>query len=256
VVTGESGGYYEDFGTMGDLATALSSAFVYAGRWSAHRNRRHGRPPTAVPGWSFLGYAQNHDQIGNRATGDRLGASVSPARLRVAAALYLCAPFVPMVFQGEEWGATTPFQYFTSHEDPELGRAVSAGRRAEFAAFGWKAGQVPDPQDPATFERSKLDWDEPGGVPHSDLLEWYRALIALRRRTADLSDGRREDVRTVFDEEARWLVVERGAVTVAANLGSSEAKPPIRPGRLVLASEPDATPERLPPDSVVIVGPG
>ncbi len=160
VLTGETSGYYEDFGDLAQLAYSLGHVFVYDGRYSPHRRRRHGRPIEGLPGGRFLGYSQNHDQVGNRARGERLAALTTPGRLRIAAALELCAPFVPLLFQGEEWGASTPFRYFTDHRDPVLGRAVRDGRRREFAPFGWKPDDVPDPQDPQTWRRSVLRWDE------------------------------------------------------------------------------------------------
>ncbi len=182
-LTGERVGYYEDF-EPADLATALADVFVYAGRHSVSRGRRHGRGVGDLPRSRFVVYAQNHDQIGNRAKGERLCHLVSPDGARRAAEAVLGAPNVPMLFQGEEWGASSPFQYFTDHEDAELGRAVSDGRRREFAAFGWDPDDVPDPQDPATFERSKLDWSELGREPHAELLAWHKALIARRRARA------------------------------------------------------------------------
>ncbi|MBW3643751.1 MAG: malto-oligosyltrehalose trehalohydrolase [Actinobacteria bacterium] len=262
VLTAEDLGYYADFGSLADLATALESAWVYAGRWSASRGRAHGRPPGGLPGWCFLGYLQNHDQVGNRAVGDRMSATVSIPRLKVGAALYLTAPFVPMIFQGEEWAASSPFQYFTSHEDPELGRLVRQGRRSEFAAFGWAAEQVPDPQDPSTFERSKLNWRELDTPPHAEVLAWYCRLVALRRSTSGLADGRLDRVRVRYDEDARWLVVERGQLRVAANLGEVEHKVDLGEGAglsLLLASDErialDSGSVTLQPDSVAICGP-
>src|SRR5262249_38297863 len=147
-------------------------------------------------------------------------------RVRVAAALLLTSPFVPMLFQGEEWGASTPFQYFTDHA-AELGRAVSEGRRREFAAFGWAPDDVPDPQAPSTFAASKLDWHELDREPHRSLLSWYTQLIALRRRHPELSDPRFERTeRTAveFDEQASTLVVHRGSIRVLVNLGSTPAR--------------------------------
>ena len=262
VLTGEVQGYYGDFGSMADLATALEAAWVYAGRWSGFRQRVHGRPPTGLPGWTFLGYLQNHDQVGNRAVGDRIGHGLATGRLKVGAALYLTAPFVPMVFQGEEWAASAPFQYFTSHQDPELGRLVRQGRRAEFAAFGWSADEVPDPQEPATFERSKLDWEELAAPIHAEVLSWYRRLIALRRSTPGLSDGRLDRVSVRYHEVAQWLVVERGQLRVAANLGANPVEVELGTGaeaRVLLASDDRITVASgrvaLPPDSVVIFGP-
>ena len=159
-----------------------------------------------MPATRFLGYLQNHDQVGNRATGERSSMLVEPGLLQVAAALVLLGPLVPMLFQGEEWGASTPFLYFTDHEDPELGRPVSEGRRREFAAFGWAPEDVPDPQAPKTFERSKLDWDEVGEGVHGSLLDWHRRLIALRRSEPALSSGTFDDLDVRFDEDERWLV--------------------------------------------------
>ncbi|MGW2148441.1 malto-oligosyltrehalose trehalohydrolase [Nonomuraea bangladeshensis] len=258
-LTGERDGYYADFGPLGLLAKALRQAWVYDGTWSPHRGRVHGRSPAGLSGHRFVVCAQNHDQVGNRARGERSGALMSEGRLRVAAALLLTAPFTPMLFQGEEWGAGTPFQYFTDHEDPELGRAVSEGRRREFAAFGWEPGQVPDPQDPATFDRSRLDWDEPGEEPHAGLLAWHRELIALRRRLPALTDGRLDRVRADCDEAAGLVSVERGPVLVAANLGDGTRVVPARGrARLLAASDPGITLSgddlTLPPDTVAILG--
>ncbi|HZG95101.1 MAG TPA: malto-oligosyltrehalose trehalohydrolase [Mycobacteriales bacterium] len=253
VLTGETSGYYADYGSLGQLAKALRQAFVYDGCYSALRDRRFGRKPDGLPRTRFLGYLQNHDQIGNRATGERSSHLLSEGRLRVAAALVLLSPFVPMLFQGEEWGATTPFQYFTSHEDEQLAESVRVGRRREFAAFGWRPEDVPDPQDPATFERSKLDWSQPAEPPHAGLLEWHRRLIALRRDLA--TDGSWPKVG--YDEQARWLTVSRLGVTVAANLGDQPVDIPVDGSEIALASD-DAVHlgDRLlalPPSSVAAV---
>jgi maltooligosyltrehalose trehalohydrolase len=259
IVTGERNGYYEDFGTLADLAKALRNAYVYDGNYSVHRKRRHGRPPTGLAGNHFLAYAQNHDQIGNRACGERLSQLVSPGRLKIAAALVLTSPFVPMLFQGEEWGALTPFQYFSDHMEPELANAVRVGRRKEFAAFGWKPEEVPDPQARETFERSKLNWSELKDASHTALLDWHRALIQLRRREAAFTDGRMDLVKTHFDETACWLVVERGSITVACNFSSQPQRVPLHAGKhaTLLASAEAITVANgevnLPPDAVVIL---
>jgi maltooligosyltrehalose trehalohydrolase len=221
-VTGEDTGYYGDFGSVEDIAIALRHAYVYGGRRSRHRGRRHGRSATGLGGHRFLGYIQNHDQVGNRAQGDRLGQLVGPELQKVAATLVLTAPFVPMLFQGEEWAASSPFQYFTDHDDPELADAVRKGRRGEFAAFGWDPDQVPDPQDAETFRRSKLPWDERARDPHRDVERWYRELIAFRRSHGALLDGRMDAGTVVADEAARTLVVERGDVVVCCNLGGED----------------------------------
>ena len=259
-LTGERTGYYADFGCLADLAATLRDGFAYAGRYSVYRRRRHGRVPVGVGGHQLVGCLQNHDQVGNRARGERTAALLGPGRLRIGAALVMTAPFVPLLFQGEEWGATTPFLFFTDHE-PALGRLVSEGRRREFAAFGWPADAVPDPQAPETFLRSRLDWSEPGRPAHAALLEWYRALARLRREQPDLADGRRDRVATAVDEDARWLRVERGAVTVVANLADVERRVPLpagRPRRVLLAwpAPPpvDADAVTLAPDACAILG--
>jgi maltooligosyltrehalose trehalohydrolase len=260
VLTGERGGYYADFGALADLAKALQRVFVNDGRYSPFRKRRHGKPPAGLSGHRFLGYLQNHDQIGNRAKGERSSHLMSFGRLKVAAALVLTAPFIPMLFQGEEWGASSPFLYFTDHQDPELARAVTEGRRREFAAFGWRPEDVPDPQSFETFERSKLNWSELDNEPHTGLAAWYRRLIQLRREIPALSDGRLERVRTIFDESAKWFVVRRGPAVVVCNLSDVTQRVPVDLGHdaeLLLASENniqfthDAV--ALPTDSVAIL---
>src|SRR5262249_18508410 len=145
----------------------------------------------------LLGYLQTHDQVGNRACGNRISHLTNVERVKIGAALVLLGPFVPLIFQGEEWGASSPFQYFTEHSEPELARAVSEGRRREFAAFGWRYDDVPDPQDPETFYRSKLRWREIDCSPHSELLAWYSELIALRK---SLPEVRSSVASTLFDE--------------------------------------------------------
>jgi maltooligosyltrehalose trehalohydrolase len=205
-LTDEHAGYYAGFGGLDDVARCLENVFARG-------------PASGVEAWRFLGYAQNHDQVGNRAAGDRLHHIVGVARAKVAAAVVLTAPFVPMLFQGEEWAASTPFQYFTDHRNPRLARAVSEGRRREFSAFGWAPDAVPDPQDPATFARSQLQWDERDHEPHRDMLDWYRALIALRRATPEL---RTAPAQATADVDAGTLVVRRGPFTIIANVGTAE----------------------------------
>jgi maltooligosyltrehalose trehalohydrolase len=254
-LTGETSGYYADFRGLADVAVALEQAFVYAGQYSPNRRRRHGRTPTGIPMWRFLGYLQDHDQIGNRAAGERSSMLMSTGRLKVAAALVLLSPFVPMLFQGEEWGASTPFQYFTDHDDPALAQAVSEGRRREFAGFGWAPEDVPDPQDPKTFERSKLHWAEVGQPPHDELLQWHIDVIALRRSAVGLP----EHVEAVVDTAGQTLVMRRGPLTVAVNIGSGPATLPVD-SPVVLASEPAVSAKdglvTLPPDSVAIASGG
>jgi maltooligosyltrehalose trehalohydrolase len=259
ILTGEKNGYYADFGSLADLAKALCNAYVYDGGYSVHRRRPHGRAPSGLDGSRFLGFMQNHDQVGNRARGERSSRLMSAGRLRVAAAIVLTSPFIPMLFQGEEWGATTPFLYFTDHRDAKLGQAVREGRRKEFAAFGWNPEGIPDPQAPETFERSKLDWSEPAQPAHADLLEWHRRLIELRQTEPSLTDGRLDGVHIRGDESERWLVVKRGPIIVACNLADIPRTIPLPPGdhRILLASAPQEglghNSVTLPPDSVVII---
>ncbi len=229
LLTGERQAYYVDFGTLDVLAHVLGHAFLHDGRWSGFRGRSHGRPVDRerTEGWRFVVSLQTHDQVGNRATGDRLTALAEPALLRIGAALLLTSPFTPMLFMGEEWGASTPWCYFTSFPDRELGAAVTEGRRREFAEHGWPLEDVPDPQDPATFAASRLDWDERGRTPHAETLDWYRRLIALRRDEPDLRDPRLDRVHSEWDEDARWIVVHRGRFRVAVNLGAAGASLPL-----------------------------
>jgi len=227
-LSGERQGYYLDFGSLATLAKALSRGFVHDGTYSAFRGRHHGRPvPPNIPAHRFVVSLQNHDQIGNRARGDRASETLSDGLLRVGAALLLTSPFTPMLFMGEEWGARTPWQYFTDHVSPELAAAVSAGRRREFAAHGWGPSEVPDPQEQSTFEASQLDWNEPERAEHRSLLDWYRRLIALRRDLPGLSDPSWASVRCAFDEEARWFVLYRGSVAVVANLSRERREVPV-----------------------------
>jgi maltooligosyltrehalose trehalohydrolase len=247
-ITGERQGYYCDFGSLATLAKTLTRVFFHDGIWSAFRGRTHGRQVDVfrVPAHRFLGYLQDHDQIGNRATGDRISARLPADLIKVGAGLVLTASYTPMLFMGEEWGAQTPWQYFTDYTDPGLGRAVADGRRAEFAEHGWAAGDVPDPQDEATFLRSKLDWAELEKAQHRELLAWYRKLIALRRGRPELTDPRLDRVTVEFDEGKRWLVVRRGRLRIVASLhgspgeggpGQGGVRVPLgRPGRALLAA--------------------
>jgi maltooligosyltrehalose trehalohydrolase len=257
---GETAGYYADFGAVADVAAALRQVFVRPGRYSAFRHRRHGRDVGELPSTRFLGYMQNHDQVGNRVRGERSAALMSLGRLQIAAALVLLSPFVPMLFMGEEWAASTPFMYFTDHDDANLGRAVSEGRRQEFASFGWRPGDVPDPQDFATFERSRVDWAEAGHEPHATVHRWHRELITLRAANPGLRDGDRAELAIEHDERARTLVLRRGGVTVACNWGDAPVTVAVENGVVphLLSGGAAARGSRveLEPDSVaVLVGP-
>ncbi|WP_348790030.1 malto-oligosyltrehalose trehalohydrolase [Leifsonia sp. NPDC080035] len=181
-LTGETAGYYADFADEGALTKVFTRGFYHDGTYSSFRERHHGRPLDAhIPHTRLVSFSQDHDQIGNRAAGDRLTATLDDGRLAAAAALTLLGPFTPMLFMGEEWGASTPWPFFASHPEPELAEATRAGRIEEFAQMGWDRDAVADPMDPATFESAKLDWSEPAHGGHAALLDWYRELIALRR---------------------------------------------------------------------------
>ncbi|MFI1699146.1 malto-oligosyltrehalose trehalohydrolase [Streptomyces bobili] len=247
-LTGESQGYYGDFARdpFAALAKTLTGGFFHDGTYSSFRDRCHGRrlDRTRLPAHRLLGYSQTHDQVGNRAQGDRLSASLSAGLLACAATLTLTSPFTPMLFMGEEWAAGTPWQFFTDHTDPDLAEAVRRGRRREFAAHGWAEEDVPDPQDPATRDRSCLDWSEPEREPHARVLAWYRRLIALRHAQADLTDPDLADLKVAHDAQARWLAFRRGDVRVAVNLGKVPAAIPLgtRPARVLAAWEPVEAP--------------
>jgi malto-oligosyltrehalose trehalohydrolase len=243
-LTGERQGYYCDFGTMETLAKTLTKVFAHDGSWSSFRGQSHGRPVDVltIPAYRFLGYLQDHDQVGNRAAGDRISASLPPDLLKIGAGLVLTAPFTPMLFMGEEWGATTPWQYFTSYQDAGIGQAVADGRRAEFAQHGWRAEDVPDPQNAATFARSRLDWSQPELGHHREMLAWYRELLALRRKYPDLTDPRLDRVHVTWNETGRWLIQRRGRLVIAANLGQADHQLPLEAASgTVLAASADGT---------------
>jgi maltooligosyltrehalose trehalohydrolase len=250
-------GYYGDFGSLAQLAKAIEQTFVYDGIYSHYRRRIHGRPISGLSQARFLGYIQNHDQIGNRATGDRVAQVVGIPRARIAAALVLMGPFVPMLFQGEEWAASSPFQYFANHEDPRMARAVSEGRKREFAAFGWNPALIPDPEKRETFERSKLKWDEVEDPSHAEMRSWYRELIRLRRATPRLNDSAPGGTRVSFDDREQWLRMDRGAIGVLCNLAPSQRSFELSSSvQFLLASGPGVALNgnivQLPPDSVAI----
>ncbi len=219
-LTGERQGYYADFGTLPGLAATLRGAFFHVDTTSAFRHRRHGRPVDArIPGHRFLAYLQNHDQIGNRAAGDRISETLSPGLLACGAALVLCSPYTPMLFMGEEWGASTPWQFFSHFPDADLRDAVRIGRTEEFAEHGWGAADVPDPNAESTFTDSRLDWAESTREPHAHLLRLHRELIRLRRAHPELTDPWLDRLQVTVDESARTVVLHRGTLRVVVNLG-------------------------------------
>lgn len=260
VLTGEREGYYAAYGEAPLIMRALQRGFVYDRRASPTWRRTQGRPVLGLPGHRFVACIQNHDQVGNRARGERLGHLAPFSSVQAAAALLLCAPQTPMLFQGEEWGASSPFTYFTDHDEPDVAVAVAEGRKREFAAFGWAPQDVLDPQDPETFHMAVLDWAEVGRERHAAMLRWYRDLIALRRRWPELTDGRFDlvDGDVVTGEGGPLVVVRRGRVLVAANLGDDEHQVRVPSGaEPVLASGPGAIVSerwlRVPPRTTVVV---
>lgn len=258
-LTGERGGYYGDFAGWPDVVRCLDDVWVHSGDHVVSRGRRHGRPAGDLRRDRFLGYAQNHDQVGNRARGERLCHLVDRRHAEVAAAIVLTAPFVPMLFQGEEWAASSPFQYFTDHHDPTVAATVSEGRRAEFADFGSFAGEVPDPQDEATFRRSRLHWAERAEPEHAGMLDWYRRLIALRHRSPDLRSAGAGDTTARIDVDGRCLHVRRGDTEIVVNIGDTTVTVQMRASVLVLANDAGARLEagrlHLPSWSIAICQP-
>ena len=229
LLTGERQGYYCDFGSLEVLAKVLTRAFLHDGTFSTFRGRVHGRPVDRehTAGWRFVVCLQNHDQVGNRAVGDRLPELTSLDLCRVGAVLLLTVPFTPMLWMGEEWAASTRWPFFTSHPEPELARATAAGRVEEFAGHGWDVTQMIDPQDPRAYHSAILDWSEPAREPHRRMLELYQRLIALRAAEPDLRDPDLLGVRVDYDEGERWTVVHRGSLRVAANLADAVQSIPV-----------------------------
>jgi maltooligosyltrehalose trehalohydrolase len=235
-LTGERQGYYVDFGSLHTVARTLTRVFRHAGDYSTFRGKPWGHPvdPQRHHGHQFVVFLQNHDQIGNRATGDRISATLTPGQLAIGAALVLTSAFTPMLFMGEEWAAGTSWTYFTDFGDPQLGRAVSRGRREEFAGHGWAADDIPDPQDPATRQACVLDWAELEKPSHARLLTWYRDLIAARRAHPQLCD---DDLREIHVEVGGtpaqrtagtgWLRMQRGHLQVIANFGVDDVVVPV-----------------------------
>ncbi|WP_082043285.1 malto-oligosyltrehalose trehalohydrolase [Rhodococcus sp. MEB064] len=228
-VSGERQGYFGDFGSMQCLATTISQGFFHAGTYSTFRGRVHGRPidRRLLPASSLVAYTTTHDQVGNRAIGDRPGFYLTPGQLAVKAALILLSPFTPMLFMGEEFDASTPFQFFTSHPEPELGEATAKGRKAEFASHGWNSEDIPDPQDPTTFTDSKLKWEEITEGDHARVLECYKALLAFRSSRIEITDPWLTDLHVDYDEDERWIAIQRSpGLRIVCNLSESPVTVP------------------------------
>lgn len=236
-------GYYADFGTMRDLEKALQQSFVYDGNYSGHRKRKHGRPPNGLAAHHFIHFDQNHDQVGNRAKGERLEHLVGFDAAKVSLGIVLTAPYLPMLFQGEEWAASSPFLYFADHEDEELRKQVAEGRRQEFAAFGF-GDDVPNPEEPATYEASKLNWDERNEGRHAEMLAWVKQLIELRRSYVALNDGDLHHLEVTADEDRRTLVVQREEARMVTNFGDQPYTFALLEGEeLVAISRGDVAPQ-------------
>ncbi len=225
LLTGEHEGYYADYGSVADLAKAMARPYVYDGVYSQVRERLVGAEAFDLPPRAFVVHNQNHDQVGNRAFGDRMPVAVRP----LAALLTLTAPFTPMLFMGEEYSEPAPFQYFVDHIDPEIAEATRNGRRAEFAAFASFGHEIPDPMALETFEVSKLTRERDPAIA-----ELYRRLLALRR---ELPSGDPDSIS--FDEAAGWLEVTRGPFKIVANFADSEMSRAARGYTLTLASAPE-----------------
>ena len=252
-------GYYDDFGAMESLAKAIKDVFVFDGQYSKYRDKSHGRPVDNLSAHHFVNFLQNHDQIGNRAFGDRIQETIGLPRTKAALGLILTAPYIPMLFMGEEYAASTPFLYFADHEDPEMAKLVSEGRKREFADFGFDGDEIPNPEDPDVFTRSKLNWDEVHQGEHEGMLQWVKSLIAIRRTSNCLNDGDRGHLRVTFSEEHRSLRIDRGLVSVLLNLGKDPVEYQVSGDhRLLLALEPELTPfldgkVTLPPNGFAIL---
>jgi maltooligosyltrehalose trehalohydrolase len=236
LLTGERNGYYRDYGDFAQFIKAYQEGFAYSGEYSEYRRHRHGSSSRDLPARRFVVFAQNHDQVGNRMCGDRLTEAVSFEALKLAAGLVILSPYIPLLFMGEEYGEIAPFPYFVSHSDPQLVEAVRHGRRSEFAAFEWQ-GEIPDPQDEATFVNANLRHDLANSGEQKVLLDFYRELIRLRKSTPALAELIKQNMEVTAIADKRLLIVQRwcamGRALVLANLGSTEARAelPVPDGR-------------------------
>ncbi|MDF0664740.1 MAG: malto-oligosyltrehalose trehalohydrolase [Nitrospira sp.] len=265
VLTKERAGYYQDYDGLKHFATALRDGFIYSGQYSRYHRRRHGNSSTSCAPSRFIVFSQNHDQIGNRAIGDRLSTQVPFTALKVAAAAVLLSPNIPLLFMGEESGETAPFLYFIDHGDSALVEAVRRGRRAEFASFAWE-GKIPDPQDPLTYERSRVKIDGPLNPCRAAMLKWTRELISLRKAIPSLGAGGADSRDHVLDhEEENVLVAHRRGVQgpdalVVLSFNNAPVSVLLREpeGRWLLRLESTAQEfggdgqERLPPELVIV----
>ena len=248
-LTGEDQGYYGDFAEVGAWAKAYGRAFLHNGTWSTFRERNWGAPvPEDTDPRRFVVFGSDHDQVGNRAVGDRPSVILDDAALAATAALVLLSPYTPMLFMGEEWGTRTPFQFFTDHEEDDLARSVSEGRVREFAGFGWDADEIPDPQAAATVEASRLRWSELDEAEHARMLAWYQALTTLRRNL----DWSQRTAWPQVDEIDDVLMVTYDDIVVAANLSGQERPAPALTTVLLSWDPFDAAAPSLSPGQTLI----
>ncbi len=235
LLTGDHTGYYQDYGQLGHLVKAFREGFVYSGEFSHYRQRRHGTSSRDIPAERFVVFAQNHDQVGNRAKSDRLSRIISLEALKLAAGIVLLSPFVPLLFMGEEYGETAPFPFFVNHSDPELIEATRRGRREEFATFQWE-GEMPDPQAEATFSLAKIDHKLKEQGHHRVLFDFHKELIRLRKETPSLSRLSKENLEVKGFEKDRLLYIHRQSennetVTISSlNQDTATAGIPLPPG--------------------------
>jgi maltooligosyltrehalose trehalohydrolase len=234
LLTNENDGYYADFGKTEQMAKSLAEGFVYSGQYSHFRKRNHGNSSKDVPPHHFVVFSQNHDQTGNRMNGERLSSIVSFESQKLAAGLVMLSPYIPLLFMGEEYGETAPFLYFVSHSDKDLNDAVRAGRKNEFASFGW-AKEPPDPESPGTFQRSKLNWEKRYKGDGKILLDFHRALISMRKDIPALADFNRDSLNVDFDEKKKVVIMKRrqgeNGLLAMFNLGPDDRE--FNPARLV-----------------------
>ncbi len=228
MLTGEKHGYYQDFCGAADLQKCLKKGFVYDGQYSRFRKRNHGRVAEKIPLWRYVVFAQNHDQVGNRAFGERLCHIIPCEYCQIAAALLFMSPFVPLIFQGEEWASSSPFLYFTDHTDSKLANAVRRGRIREFPEYRDFKAKIPDPQSQQTFLKSVLAWEEIHNAPHDEMFAWYRRLISLRKEfIADIRAKKRRFM--IVDKDLKLYIYNFGRLQMFINGGPG-------PGRFKIAN--------------------
>lgn len=216
LLTKEQGGYYVDFGKISQLKKVLQKGFAYTGDYSVFHQKNHGRPSSINEGRKFVSFIQNHDQVGNRARGERLNHLVSYDKFKIAALINLMSPFMPILFQGEEWAATTPFLFFCNHQDPEIVRATREGRQKEFS-LSHESQTIPDPEAEETFQKSKLNWDEVSQAEHQKILTWYRQLICIRKNhLSKTPDDLRKTIVNI-EEEKNIMTLSYESLTVIIN---------------------------------------